>query len=437
MECRNLKQIIVIGGGFSGLSAAVALAKHGRCVTLLESRKRLGGRAYSFRDEVTGDVVDNGQHLFMACYRETRRFLATIGTEERIGFQRDLRVDFRTPDARSTALKCPRLPAPYHILGGFSSLSTVSVGDIFRFRHIVSDLATRKVGDLQNITVREWLLLNRQSEDIISNFWTPLAVASLNELPHLAAAEGLAAVLRQGLMGNRADACLGLSTVGLSNLYTDAARNYIESKGGEVRLGMPVAGIDVDGGRCRGVTLKNGARLNCDAVISAVPHPALIPILPDAESLRSLRTAPIVSINVWFDRPVMSESFAGLLGTECQWAFNRSIILKSSQNQGYIAMVISAAHDHINRSQGELIRTAVTDIRRLFPEARSACPTRAFAVKEREATLSTRVGIVRPKQKSPVRNLFLAGDWTDTGLPPTIESAVFSGHRCAEMILNS
>ena len=426
--------VLIIGGGFAGLSAATALAEKGLRVTLLEARRRLGGRAYSFRDDVTGDIVDNGQHLFMACYHETRRFLGRIGTERHLRFQPDLRVDFRTPDGRRTALKCPRLPAPYHLLAGFASLSTVSVGDIFRLRHIMADLAVGDPHARAALTVSEWLRRNRQSGAIISNVWTPRTVAALHESPDVASAGGLAVVLQRGFAGSREDARLGLSVVGLSELYTEAARRYIEDRGGEVRLGAPVAALDLRGGGCEGVTLKDGTRLPADAVISAIPPPALAPLLPDADWLRPLPTSPIVSVNVWFDRPVMAEPFAGLLGTECQWAFNRSMILNSARG-GYVALVISAARDHIHRPQQDLVRLAVTDLRRLFPESRTACVTRAFAVKEREATLSPAVGILRPGQKSPVRNLFLAGDWTDTGLPATIESAVVSGHRCAEMIL--
>lgn len=425
--------VLIIGGGFAGLSAATALAEQGLRVTLVEARRRLGGRAYSFRDEATGDIVDNGQHLFMACYRETRRFLARIGTERHLRFQPDLRVDFRTPDAQRTAIRCPRLPAPYHLLAGFASLSTVSVGDIFRLRHVMADLAVGDPRARAALTVSEWLRRHRQSDRIITSFWAPLTVATLNESPDAASADGLAAVLRHGLTGSREEARLGISVVGLSELYTDAARRHVEERGGQVRLGAPVVSIHCRGDRCEGVTLKDGTRLTADAVISAVPHPALLPLLPQAEPLRALRTSPIVSVNIWFDRPVMAEPFAGLIGAECQWAFNRSMIL-NSPSRGYVALVISAARRHVRLPQQDLVRLAVADLRRLFPEARSARVTRAFAVKEREATLSAGVGVVRPKQQSPVRNLLLAGDWTDTGLPATVESAVLSGHRCAGMI---
>ena len=428
-----MTDVIIIGGGFAGLSAATSLAEHGLRVTVLEGRRRLGGRAYSFRDDATGDVVDNGQHLFMACYHETRRLLARIGTERHLRFQPDLRVDFRTPDGQPVALKCPRLPAPYHLLAGFASLSPVSIGDIFRLRHIMADLAT--ADGLSRLTVSDWLRRRHQSDAIVSNFWTPLTVAALNESPGVAAAGGLAAVLRLGFMGRREDARLGLSTVGLSDLYAEPARGYIEIRGGEVRLGAPVARLDLRGDRCHGVALQDGTRLGADNVISAVPHNALIPLLPDMEALRPLQTSPIVSINVWFDRPVMPEPFAGLLGTACQWAFNRSMILNAWERP-CVAVVISAARSHVRLPQRDLVRLAVNELRRMFPDARSACVTRAFAVKERDATLSAGVGVVRPKQQSPWRNLFLAGDWTDTGLPATVESAVLSGHRCAGMILS-
>ena len=236
-------------------------------------------------------------------------------------------------------------------------------------------------------------------------------------------------------MGPREETRLGLSAVGLSDLYVEPSRAYLEARGAEVRLGEPVTGFDLRGEDCCGVLLRDGTRLNAQAVVSALPHTVLPPLRPGLDSLRDLRTSPIVSINVWFDRPVMPEPVAGLLGTECQWAFNRSMILNAWERP-CVALVISAASGHVHLPQKDLIRLAVDDIRRLFPDARTACVTRAFAVKERDATLSPAVGIFRPKQQSPWRNLFLAGDWTDTGLPATIESAVISGHRCAEMILS-
>src|SRR5262252_2661631 len=298
--------VLIIGGGFAGLAAAVDLAEAGRRVLLLERRSFLGGRAYSFTDKTTGDTVDNGQHLMMGCYQRTLRFLEKIGSLDKLKFQRDPQVDFLQEGAGGSvtraSFKCPPLPAPLHLLGGLARLKTIGWGD--RLRALGVGLAVRALNGnrdrLAEITVREWLDSLGQSERIQRRFWGPMALATLNETPEIASADMFARVIELGFMRTKSDSAMVISRVGLSDLYTRQARGFIEERGAEVRLNADVSRIEFNGYAAAGVTLRSGERVEADTVISAVPYFALRRMLP-AEfasahfpNLDRFKSAPIV-----------------------------------------------------------------------------------------------------------------------------------------------
>jgi len=438
-------EVLVIGGGFAGLAAGVALSDAGRRVRLLEQKPHLGGRARSFRDPVTGSVVDNGQHIFMGCYHATLRFLTAIGTIERIHFQPRLRMQFLEPPGRLTALECPRLPAPWHLLVGVlrsDSFTRSEKREIFRLGRVI-----RAGGDsdqrLERLTVEEWLSTLGQSEKLCRNFWDLLSIAALNEDPRRAAAALFKRVLRQALFTSPADSRLAIPRVGLSECYTEAAASYIRAYGGHVELGRSASGFLVSDGVCEGVQLSNGERVDARSVISAVPWFELVRLLP-ADLLRSepyftslltLRPAPIISINLWFDRAITGLDFAGLRGTTVQWMFNKGKIHGSGDH--HVTLVLSGAHDHIGRAKEELLVTALRELAELLPATREAKLIHWLVIKERFATFSPCVGVeqIRPAARSPIRGLYLAGDWTATGLPASIEGAVKSGYSAAEEVV--
>ncbi len=448
--------IVVIGGGFAGLAAAVDLAEAGGRVLLLERRSFLGGRAYSFTDKTTGDTIDNGQHLMMGCYHRTLRFLEKIGSLDKLKFQREPQVDFLYEVAGGSApvrasFKCPPLPAPLHLLGGLAGLKTIGWGDRLRASRV--GLAARALdGDLDRlaeITVREWLDSLGQSERIQRNFWRPMALATLNESPDVASADMFARVIELGFMRKKRDSALVVSRVGLSDLYTIQARNFIEERGGEVRLNAEVARIDFESGRVAGVTLRGGERIEAAAVISAVPYFALKRMLPAEVAglhfsyLDRFKSAPIVSINLWYDEQVVADlEFAGLLDAPIEWVFNKNAINegveaeRAGRRRQHLALVISGAHEAASKPKEELIAMAEVQIERFFPAARGRRPFHAFVVRERDATISHTVGAarLRPSCRTRFENLFLAGDWTATGLPATIEGAVQSGQDCAHYV---
>jgi len=440
-------EVIIIGGGFAGLTAGVALAEAGKRVCLLEQKPYLGGRARSFRDPTTGSVVDNGQHLFIGCYHSTVRFLKTLGTLDRLQFQPRLAVSFLDRDGRLTRLDCPDWPSPWHLLLGvlrsasFSFKQKLEVLRLGRDIRVAGQNSAPSAGE----SVTEWLGRRGQSEGLQRNFWDLLCIAAMNEDPRIASAQLFERVLRLALFSSAADSRLGIARVGLSECYTAAAAAFIEARGGRVQTGCGVKQTQIVDGACRGIELAGGEKIEGASVISAVPWHHLAVMLP-GDLLRTepffaaavaLRPAPIISINLWFDAPITDLEFAGLRGTIIQWLFNKSRILGASDH--YVSLVLSGAHEHLSRSKEELLAIALRELGEMLPAVRKAKLLHSLVIKERFATFSPnpQAESIRPPARTPVRGLYLAGDWTATGLPATIEGAVQSGYTAARELLKT
>jgi len=451
--------VLIVGGGFAGLSAGVALAQAGCRVRLIEQKPYLGGRARSFVDSTTGCVVDNGQHLFMNCYHDTLRFLETIGTLDRIRFQPRLTLQFLDRQGDATSLACPSLPAPWNLLAGvlasnnFTSREKLEILRLGRALHSSSRDRSCPSGQL---TVDQWLARLGQSENLRRNFWDLLAIAAMNEDSRLASAAVFERVLRLALFRSPEDSRLGLATKGLSECYTQAASDFIRAHGGSVETSCDVSRFSISDGACRGVGLRDSTTLEARVVLSAIPCFPFVELLPENlarsepffERLLTLRPAPIISINLWFDRALTDQDFIGLRGTTIQWLFNKGRILSSPRlhasnsrfpQGGYISLVISGAHHHIARSKEDLQALALRELGELIPASREAVLLHSLILKERFATFSPtpEAESLRPLATTPVRNLYLAGDWTSTGLPATIEGAVKSGYTAAQAILEA
>jgi len=468
-------EILIIGGGFAGLAAGVALAKAGRRVRLLEQKPYLGGRARSFYHAPTGSVVDNGQHIFMGCYHSTLEFLETIGTSDRVRFQPRLMVHFADRESGLTSLEFPSLSAPWHLIAGVLKSNSFTLSEKLQVLRLGRALRAADSGippqDFERLTVDRWMARLGQSERLRRNFWGLLCIAALNEDPSIAAASLFEPVLRLTLFQSPADSRIGLASSGLSECYTDAAAAYIRSRQGTVELERNVTGLilsaapdgnpQVDSSAfdsaengaidvhqplaCRGVQLSDGTVIEAAAVLSAVPCFQLTRLLPESllrstsffAGLALMRPTPIISLNLWFDRDITDLEFVGLRGTTIQWLFNRGKILNSGEH--YVSLVISGAHDYIQRDKEDLLRLALTELKELFPAAREAKLEHSLVIKERFATFSPSIeaAVARPSASTPVRGLYLAGDWTRTGLPATIESAVKSGYTAAAEILQA
>ena len=441
-----MAHVVVIGGGFAGLSAAVALAERGARVTVLEARPRLGGRASSFRDAGSGTVVDNGQHALMGCYRRTLAFLGRIGAGGKVRRQANLHVDLVHPRLGAGAIACPAWPSPLHLAGGLLRYRLLSRGERLRaLRAGMALMAMRRRNDpvLASATVDQLLVRLGQSAHARASFWNPVALATLNETPERAAAAPFVEVLARAFFRSRADSQFVLPRVGLGDLYTDDARRFVERRGGRVWIHAQAAGLEVMDEAVCGITLRDGRRIDADACVAAIPPAALEPFLPATlrraaplAGLHRLETSPIVSTHLWFDRPVLRGEFVGLLGTTTQWAFNRSRLLGETGAGQCVSAVISAGREVVGWDPDRVTQTVVDDLRALIPAAAAARLEHAVVVKEKQATMSPTPDAerLRPPTRTALRGFVLAGDWTATGLPPTIESAVESGERAANIL---
>lgn len=447
-----MRQVAIIGGGFAGLAAAVALVERGVAVTVLEERAHLGGRAYSFRDEATDEIVDNGQHALMGCYHHTLDFLERIGAGDKVVRQRNLHVEMIHPQRGTGAIACPSLPSPLHVGAGILGYSILSRGE--RLSALVAGMrmmAMRRRGEarLRERTLQEVLCDLGQSDHARESFWNPVAIATLNETPERAAAAPFAEVLARAFFGSRSDSQFVLPAVGLSELYTDDASRFIRERGGIVALRARVVGIEVGERDAVRLRLADGRVLDPAACISTVPPRVLDRILTGELRQRlglplldRFETAPIVSAHLWFDRPVLGAEFVGLLGTRTQWVFDRSRLLRAHRRGAdgplrALSAVISAGRDVVDWENGRIAAQILGDLRSLVPAARSAKLLRSVVVREKNATVSPtpEAERLRPPIETRARTFLVAGDWVATGLPPTIESAVLSGQRAAALVL--
>jgi squalene-associated FAD-dependent desaturase len=449
-----MPQIVVVGGGFAGLSAATALAAQGVRVLVLEARPTLGGRASAFTDPGTGERVDNGQHVLIGGYRETFRFLRRLGTESDVYLQPQLTVDVVERNGRSSRLSCPPLPAPLHLLAGVMRWSALGWKDRLAAVRIVrasADRLRQGYGESAEAsakveagryahqhTVREWLVRNGQTPRLIELLWEPLAVAALNQSIDVAAAAPFAGVLRRMFSARRTDSSLGLPMKPMDELYATPARAFIERSGGAVRLSAPAR---IRTSPQLAVSVRDEV-VPADAAVCAVPWYALGEVFVDRPSpLFSVLQAadrtpasPIVTVNLWLDRPVTSNTFVGLPGRTMQWIFDKRTMFGGVTS--HLSLVSSAADAIVGYTNQRLIDIAVDEVSSALRPARGANVQRAVVVREKRATFSVAPGLPeRPRTETPVPGLFLAGDWIDTGLPATIESAVVSGHAAADAVV--
>ena len=432
---------IVIGGGCAGMSCATKLAAGGKKVLVLEKRNILGGRACSYLDPQTGETLDNGQHLLLGCYVETIEFLKRIGQEKFLAFNAGFETEMVGPGNSKSYLRSYPLPAPFHILVGLLKYDALSWKD--RWSIVVAAAKMRKDDPkLRDMSCTTWLEALKQSRDTREKFWDLVILATINVHPDIAPANLLQVVMKQGFLSSKKASRVGLSTVGLSDLYANPSKTFIEDLGGEVRINQTVDEILMMDGKVLGVRLHDNQLIEASSIICTVPPSALTKIKMADSNLQStiektstLKSSPIVSFHFWADLPPMDNAYIGFWGTEFHWAFQKSKVYGDEKTKHW-TLVASGADEMLNKNRVQLLATAKKDLG-ILPEFRNINIKRAKAVFEREATWVPPIKDVsgRLPTKTPVSGLFMAGDWTDTGLPCTIESAVLSGHRAALEIL--
>lgn len=432
--------VAVVGGGLAGLASAIALADRGVHVLLIEARPRLGGATHSF--ERNGIEVDNGQHVFLRCCTAYRAFLGRLGVEDRVVLQRRLAIPVIAPDGRTEWLRRNGLPAPLHLGGSLARYGFLSVAD--RVRTVRASIALRSLDpddpSLDRSSFQTWLTRHGQSPRAVEGLWGLIGVPALNVGPSEASLQMAAKVFRTGLLSKRGAADIGYARVPLSALHAGPAATVLRDAGAEVLLGTAVTSIGALSDGTFQIT-GDGRRRFVDAVVVAVPHDdasALVPegALPSRERLRLLGWSPIVNVHVVYDRPVMPLAFAAGIDTSVQWVFDRTGPAGLDRGQ-YLAVSLSAADRYIDRRTAELRNEFLPALESLFPRARGARVEQFFVTRERRATFRAAVGTgaLRPGQRTPLAGLFVAGAWTDTGWPATMEGAVRSGFLAAREAL--
>ena len=447
----------MIGGGLAGLSCAAALAEAGLRVRLFEKRPHLGGRAASYTLP-DGSEVDNCQHVTLGCCTNLADFYRRAGVSEKIRWYD--RLGFAAKDGKKSAIRISALPAPLHMAPSFLSFGGLALADKRGIARAM--LAVARAGgrppETSGVSMLDWLVRMRQTPAAIKRFWRVVLVSALDEeLDRTEARFGID-VFWKAFLATRAGGVLGIPSVPLGDLY-EGCRDSIVRRGGEVLLRCGVREIRVTGGGLAGAVLGDGEVIQADACVAAVPHDVLPVLLPKEMSeaggpldglfdgLRHLQTSPITGVHFWFDRRVMDEPFLALLDHTTQWIFNKSLLAAGEGNgvarasEGadgqYLQLVISASYDLVSRSRQEIIELCRGELAEVFPASRAAQLKKAVVIKEINATFSPRPGVDRwrPAQECDVKNFYLAGDWTRTGWPSTMEGAVRSGYLAAEALL--
>lgn len=423
-----MPSVIVIGGGLAGLASAAALGESGFEVDVFESRAFLGGRATSY--PVGGDsaeVIDNCQHVLLRCCVNLMDFYRRLGVADRIQFHKQF--FFIEPGGRTSVLQAGGLPAPLHFTRSFWDLKFLGAADKIAIARalwaIRSEHRTRQ--DLDRITMLDWLHEKRQTERAIRRFWNQVLVSAVNEdLDRMAASHGFQ-VFWLGFLA-RADAYeMGVPAVPLGDLYGPQGWQGIPKARFHMRA--PVERVVADDGAVCGV-IAGGERYRADHYICALPFERLLAVIPELGlDLAGFEHSPITGIHLWFDRSITELAHATLLDRTIQWMFNKS-------EGRYVQLVVSASRSLVEMPRAGVIALALRELAEFFPRVREAKLEKAHVVKEVRATFSARPGLeqMRPASATKFRNFFLAGDWTRSGWPPIMESAVRSGYLAAEAV---
>lgn len=428
------KSVAIVGGGLAGLASALALATADHQVTVYEARPFVGGRATSYPlntpDEAGAVTIDNCQHVLLRCCSNLMDFYRRLGVEDRIEFHREF--NWIEPGGRLSVMKRGRLPAPLHFTEAFVKLRFLSLADKLS---VASGLLSVKYeygnrADLERITMLDWLREKGQTQRAIERFWNQVLVSAINEeLDRMAAIHGLQ-VFYLGFLASANAYEMGIPAVPLGELYSEDAWSRFPNV--KIAHRTPVTEIRIENGRASAL-IVNGRPVTADAYIAAVPFERLQALAPGLQIDTSLfGHSPITGIHLWFDRPITSLPHATLLDRTIQWMFNK-------EGGRHIQLVVSASRSLTEMPRAEVIALALQELVEFFPAAKDAQLERAHVVKEVRATFCAGPGLEahRPVSATSIPNLFLAGDWTRSGWPATMEGAVRSGYLAAEAVLKS
>jgi squalene-associated FAD-dependent desaturase len=435
--------VAVAGGGLAGLAAACALAESGFRVTLFERRPYLGGRASSYEHPGTGEVVDNCQHVLFRVCTNLIEFYRRIGVEDKIRWYDEM--TFIEPGGRTSVMRASPLPAPLHTAPSFLHFPFLNAKDKFVISRAIAALTLTAQPDTGQ-SFLQWCQRRRQTENAIQRFWKPILVSALSEDLDLISISYAAQVVRESMKSPEARH-MGVPSIPLTDLYNKAGE-YIRARGGDIRFRSSLETFSPDPTRVQ-IRVAEAEQI-FDYLVLALPFDALDRVLPQSaeaaplrEQLSHFESSPITGIHLWFDRQISDLDHAVLLDRTIQWMFHKSRLLTTRAGVGnaeaggsYIELVVSASKSLIDKSRNEIVDLALKEVREFFPAARVANLVKSTVIKEVHATYSPRPGIdaYRPEQSTTWPRVFLAGDWTASGWPATMEGAVRSGYLAAEAL---
>ncbi len=437
-----MSQVIVVGGGYAGISAATALAEREIGVTLLETRSSLGGRVYTIPpSNYFPAPCDNGPHLFMGCYQDTWKLFDRLGVENAFHWINPLEITWMTQGGIPASFTCADLPAPLHLAVGLIR------SKVFPWREKLSlALALRHFSQKPFslppgvLTLAQFLDRTRQGPLSRERFWDPLCRAVMNLQPDLASLPEFGEALHRAFFGKRSECTMAIPSKPLSELGFPLVEDYLTKRGGLVHRGDGARRLRLASGPFK-VETASGMVYTGDALVLALPPRSLESLwatsgLTPPLSSERMGRSPILSVNLILDHPVMEGHWAGLPGAHFEWVFNRNSNWAYAGPGQYLSLVSSADPGLASRNEKEILILALEELQRHFPLAQTAQRIHSKVVKEMAATLSLTPAIstLRPKCESAFEDVFLAGDFTATGLPATIEGACFSGHRAADTV---
>lgn len=440
------KQVVIFGGGLAGLSAAVQSIEQQWRPIILESSGSVGGRARSFFARDISTTIDNGQHAFSPAYHKTLEFLKQIDRQMPIDFQERLLVNYYFRDASVFRFRAARLPAPFHFLLPLLRQAPLTMREKLRLAGLGKRLYLTPQETLERLSVKEWLYDQRAVDRTYKLLWEPLTLATLNTCPDQACAALLHRVLRDAFMKSARMSGLGLSGVPLSNIFAEPATSFIKKNGGQVLVHHRVSEVRIAGNQPVEVICQNGRTVSADAIISCLPPYALDRVLQQSQllpevlaTLPEFRYSPIITINIWTRKPLPFEFPAAFVDSTLQWLF-RLPFDKSANQFGY-TIVISAADQLVSKTPQAIMESAIGELETFSKQEinLSADIVQWKVIKEKKATFvqSPQAESLRPGPATSLDNFYLAGDWTDTGLPATIEGAVISGKAAVAQMIAS
>lgn len=434
-----MKSVLIIGGGIAGITAAYHLSKLGFEVKILETTNNLGGRLTALFDTKSGEMIDNGQHALMTAYHTFLELLKECNADNLLNIQKHLLVSYYDTNQRKTILNTGNFRGKLGFLFGFILLGGISLSSKLRIFKLIQ-LVEKGKAIYAGLSAKQFLINYKQQDDSITRFWEPFVVATMNCPFNIASAEILVNILKKAFIENLSNSRLILPASDLQTILQPVIEK-IKADGVEIMLGVKVKQLMYQDSKVVGVLSANGEEYGADYVISTIQAYSLIKLIPDEIKpqfayLELFSYSPIVSVYIWTENEIFKEDFIAALGTDIQWIFNRNKLiskgLSGNFNHSY-SITVSSAKCFENMKQNEIMEIINNDIIKLFPNFESNKILHFRIITEKFATFvsDAKTELIRPNTRTKISNLFLAGDWTNTGLPATIEGASFSGKNAA------